>query len=162
MRMSSGLANQERTFIIIKPDAINRGLVGDIIKRFEQKGFKLVAMKMVQAPDDLLKQHYADLATKPFFPGLISYMNSGPVVPMVWEGLNVINTGRIMLGETDPNASRPGTIRGDFGIHVARNICHGSDGPESAAKEIALWFKDEELVHWDPVSTPWIYERLES
>merc|ERR1712048_520700 len=157
----SGLGNRERTFIMLKPDAVQRGLVGDIIKRFEQKGFKLVTMKMMHASEDLLKQHYADLSSKGFFPGLIKYMNSGPVVPMVWEGLNVVKTGRVMLGETNPAASLPGTIRGDYCIQVGRNICHGSDAPESAAKEIALWFKDEELVKWDPVGMSWVYEDFE-
>merc|ERR1712241_13731 len=151
-------ANNERTFIMLKPDAVHRGLVGDIIKRFEQKGFKLVAMKFMHADEELLKKHYADLSSKPFFPGLVKYMSSGPVVPMVWEGLNVVKTGRVMLGETNPADSAPGTIRGDFCIQVGRNICHGSDGVESAKKEIALWFKDEELVKWDPVSETWIYE----
>ena len=108
-----------------------------------------------------MKEHYADLSSKGFFPGLIKYMNSGPVVPMVWEGLNVVKTGRVMLGETNPAASLPGTIRGDFCIQVGRNICHGSDAPESAAKEIALWFKDEELVKWDPVAMNWVYEDFE-
>merc|ERR1712214_91827 len=145
----SGLGNRERTFIMIKPDGVHRGLIGDIIKRFEQKGFKLVAMKMMHASEDLLKQHYADLSSKPFFPGLVKYMSSGPVVPMVWEGLNVVKTGRVMLGATNPADSAPGTIRGDFCIQVGRNICHGSDAVDSAAKEIALWFKPEELCSWD-------------
>merc|ERR1712077_180864 len=153
--------NRERTFIMLKPDAVQRGLVGEIIKRFEQKGFKLVAMKMMHASEELLKEHYADLSSKAFFPGLVKYMNSGPVVPMVWEGLNVVKTGRVMLGETNPAASAPGTIRGDFCIQVGRNICHGSDAVESAKKEIALWFKDEELVKWDPVSLSWVYEDFE-
>jgi len=154
-------ANRERTFIMLKPDAVHRGLIGDIIKRFEQKGFKLVAMKMMYASEDLLKQHYADLSSKPFFPGLVKYMSSGPVVPMVWEGLNVVKTGRVMLGATNPADSAPGTIRGDFCIQVGRNICHGSDAVESAAKEIALWFKDEELVKWDPNGMTWVYEDFE-
>ena len=105
-----------------------------------------------------LEEHYADLKKKPFFPGLVKYMASGPVVPMVWEGLNVVKTGRVMLGETNPRDSLPGTIRGDFAIHVGRNICHGSDAVESAKKEIALWFKDEELTKYDPVASEWIYE----
>merc|ERR1712142_232983 len=150
--------NRERTFIMLKPDAVQRGLVGEIIKRFEQKGFKLVAMKMMHASEELLKEHYADLSSKAFFPGLVKYMNSGPVVPMVWEGLNVVKTGRVMLGETNPAASAPGTIRGDFCIQVGRNICHGSDAVESAKKEIALWFKEEQLVSWDPVAMEWVYE----
>merc|ERR1711994_605303 len=104
-----------------------RGLVGKIIQRFEQKGFQLIAMKFMQASVEHLEKHYADLAKKPFFPGLVKYMASGPVVAMVWEGLNAVKTGRVMLGETNPANSLPGTIRGDFCIHVGRNICHGSD-----------------------------------
>ena len=153
--------NRERTFIMVKPDAVQRGLVGEIIKRFERKGFKLVAMKMMHASEELLKEHYGALSEKVFFPGIIKYMNSGPVVPMVWEGLNVVKTGRVMLGETNPAASAPGTIRGDFGIQVGRNICHGSDAVESANKEIAFWFKDEELVKWDPITLSWVYEDFE-
>ncbi|NXI19060.1 NDK kinase, partial [Irena cyanogastra] len=150
--------NGERTFIAIKPDGVQRGLVGEIIKRFEQKGFRLVAMKFVQASEDLLKQHYIDLKDRPFFPGLVKYMNSGPVVAMVWEGLNVVKTGRIMLGETNPADSKPGTIRGDFCIQVGRNIIHGSDSVESAQKEINLWFKPTELIDFKPCAHDWIYE----
>merc|ERR1712088_279234 len=150
--------NKERTFIMLKPDAVPRGLVGDLIKRFEQKGFKLVAMKFMQASEELLKEHYADLSSKGFFPGLVKYMASGPVVPMVWEGLNVVKTGRVMLGATNPADSAPGTIRGDYCIQVGRNICHGSDAVDSAAKEIALWFNEENLVNWDPVAEKWVYE----
>lgn len=105
-----------------------------------------------------MKQHYADLAARPFFPGLVKYMQMGPVVPMVWEGLNVVKTGRKMLGETNPADSAPGTIRGDLCIQVGRNIIHGSDSVESAKKEISLWFKPEELVSWNPASQPWVYE----
>merc|ERR1711973_661248 len=129
----------ERTFIMIKPDGVQRGLVGEIIKRFEQKGFQLVAMKFMQADEELLKQHYADLSSKPFFPGLIKYMGSGPVVPMVWQGTGVVKTGRVVLG---------------------RNICHGSDAVESAQKEIALWFKPEELTKYVPCGHPWVYEQI--
>ncbi|KAM9305982.1 nucleoside diphosphate kinase A [Gastrophryne carolinensis] len=151
-------ANQERTFIAVKPDGVQRGLVGEIIKRFEQKGFKLVALKFVQACPELLKQHYIDLKDRPFYKGLVSYMSSGPVVPMVWQGLNVVKTGRVMLGETNPADSKPGTIRGDFCIQVGRNIIHGSDSVESAKKEIALWFKDEELVDFQSCANSWVYE----
>merc|ERR1711973_535529 len=142
----------ERTFIMIKPDGVQRGLVGEIIKRFEQKGFQLVAMKFMQADEELLKQHYADLSSKPFFPGL-KYMGSGPVVPMVWQGAGVVKTGRVMLGETSPKDSKPGTIRGDYCIEVGRNICHGSDAVESAQKEISLWFKPEEPPNTCPADT---------
>merc|ERR1712007_98314 len=150
--------NAERTYLMIKPDGVQRGLVGDIIKRFEAKGFKLVAMKFVQPTEELLKQHYADLSERKFFPGLVKYMASGPVVCMVWEGLNMVKTGRVMLGETNPADSKPGTIRGDFCVQVGRNIMHGSDSVESAQKEIALWFKDEELVSWEPAAKSWVYE----
>merc|ERR1712083_187294 len=134
------------------------GIVGEIIKRFENKGFKLVAMKFMQASTELLENHYADLSKKPFFPGLVKYMASGPVVAMVWEGLNAVKTGRVMLGATNPADSAPGTIRGDLCVQVGRNICHGSDAVESANKEIALWFKPEELVDWEPAAMSWIYE----
>merc|ERR1712230_204730 len=112
----------------------------------------------MQASEDHLKNHYADLSKKPFFAGLVKYMASGPVVAMVWEGLNAVKTGRVMLGETNPADSKPGTIRGDFAVQVGRNICHGSDAVESAKKEIALWFKEEELVKWDPITLSWVYE----
>ncbi|KAG7211533.1 hypothetical protein KM043_010795 [Ampulex compressa] len=152
--------NKERTFIMIKPDGVQRGLVGKIVQRFEEKGFKLVGMKMLWASEDLLKQHYSDLSSRPFFPGLIKYMSSGPVVPMVWEGLNAVKTGRVMLGETNPKDSLPGTIRGDFCIQVGRNIIHGSDSVESANKEIKLWFgeKEKEVVDWASWAEKWIYE----
>ncbi|XP_043465230.1 nucleoside diphosphate kinase-like [Leptopilina heterotoma] len=153
--------NKERTFIMIKPDGVQRGLVGKIIQRFEEKGFKLVAMKMVWAKEDLLSKHYADLSSRPFFPGLIKYMSSGPVVPMVWEGLNAVKTGRVMLGETNPKDSAPGTIRGDFCIQVGRNIIHGSDSVESANKEIDLWFgskEKKETIDWASWAEKWIYE----
>ncbi|XP_014675636.1 PREDICTED: nucleoside diphosphate kinase A 2-like [Priapulus caudatus] len=148
----------ERTFIAIKPDGVHRGLIGDIMKRFEQKGFKLVAAKFMQASEDHLKVHYKDLSSKPFFTGLVKYMASGPVFAMVWEGLNVVKTGRNMLGATNPADSSAGTIRGDYCVQVGRNICHGSDSVESAKHEIALWFKPEELVRWKPAQQDWIYE----
>ncbi|MEJ1272201.1 NME/NM23 nucleoside diphosphate kinase 1 [Cricetulus griseus] len=152
------MANSERTFIAIKPDGVQRGLVGEIIKRFEQKGFRLVGLKFMQASEDLLKEHYIDLKDRPFFTGLVKYMHSGPVVAMVWEGLNVVKTGRVMLGETNPADSKPGTIRGDFCIQVGRNIIHGSDSVESAEKEIGLWFQPEELVDYKSCAQNWIYE----
>merc|ERR1712135_129839 len=148
----------ERTFIAIKPDGVQRGLVGKIISRFEAKGFKLVALKQMTASKEHLEKHYADLSSRSFFPGLVKYMASGPVVAMVWEGQNAVKTGRKMLGETNPADSAPGTIRGDFCIQVGRNICHGSDSVESANKEIKLWFTDEELNDWESCTHGWIYE----
>jgi len=138
----------ERTFIMIKPDGVARNLVAKIIQRFEQRGYKLVAMKFMQADEELLNQHYADLSKKPFFPSLVKHIASGPVVPMVWEGKDVVRQGRVLLGETDPLKSKPGSIRGDFSIDMGRNIIHGSDAVESAQKEINLWFKANELVEW--------------
>ncbi|XP_073492768.1 nucleoside diphosphate kinase 3 [Aquarana catesbeiana] len=148
----------ERTFLAIKPDGCQRRLVGEIIQRFEKKGFKLVAMKMMQASEALLKEHYFDLRDRPFYQRLVKYMGSGPVIAMVWQGLDVVKTARLMMGETNPADSLPGTIRGDFCIDVSRNVIHGSDSTESAQREIALWFKDDELVCWDHSAESWIYE----
>lgn len=149
---------RERTYIMIKPDGVQRGLIGKILQRFETKGFKLVAMKLCAPGKPIFEQHYADLASKPFFPGLVEYAASGPVCCMVWEGDNVVLTGRKMLGATKPFDSNPGTIRGDFCIDVGRNVIHGSDSVESANKEIDLWFKKEELVYWADHSKAWVYE----
>lgn len=149
---------RERTFLMIKPDGVQRGLVGTIIERFEKKGFKLVGLKFMWPSEELLQKHYSDLSSKPFFPGLVKYMSSGPVVPMVWEGLNAVKTGRQMLGATNPADSLPGTIRGDLCIEVGRNIIHGSDSVESAKKEIALWFGEKEVVGWTPAADNWVYE----
>jgi nucleoside-diphosphate kinase len=124
----------ERTYIMIKPDGVQRGLVGEIISRFEKRGFFLRALKLAQPTEDLLRKHYSDLTEKVFFPKLLKYMLSGPVVCMVWEGTGAVATGRVMLGETQPLKSAPGTIRGDFCIDVGRNICHGSDSVDSANK----------------------------
>jgi nucleoside-diphosphate kinase len=137
---------------------VQRGLVGNIVSRFETKGYKLVAMKTRQATSELLEAHYQDLVSKPFFPKLKAYMLSGPVVSMVWEGKQAVKTGRFMLGATNPLESAPGTIRGDFCIEVGRNICHGSDSVENAEKEIALWFGADELLDWESHSKDWIYE----
>ena len=151
----------ERTFIMLKPDAVQRGLMGEIIERFETRGFKLVAMKFMLASEDLLKTHYSDLSKKPFFPELIRYMSSGPVVPMVFEGLKAVKQGRTMLGATNPKDSAPGTIRGDLCVDVGRNIIHGSDSVESATKEIGLWFRPEEISSWRPAHVEWLYEEEE-
>ncbi|KAG8507869.1 Nucleoside diphosphate kinase B [Galemys pyrenaicus] len=139
------MANTERTFIAIKPDGVQRGLVGEIIKRFEQKGFRLVAMKFLQ-----VTRHPLTLAAELRFFLFLERL--------VWEGLNVVKTGRVMLGETNPADSKPGTIRGDFCIQVGRNIIHGSDSVKSAEKEISLWFKPEELVNYKSCAFDWIYE----
>ncbi|KAF8976589.1 nucleoside diphosphate kinase, partial [Haplosporangium bisporale] len=111
----------------VKPDGVERGLVGEIIKRFENKGFQLLGLQFLSPTQKILEKHYEDLSSKPFFPGLMKYMTSGPVVAMVWSGKGVVKSGRVLLGETNPLASLPGTIRGDFCIDVGRNLCHGSD-----------------------------------
>jgi nucleoside-diphosphate kinase len=145
------------TDIMIKPDGVQRGIVGEIIKRFEQKGYKLVAMKLTAPGKEHMEQHYIDLKDKKFFPGLITYMTSGPVVAMVWEGKGAVLEGRKMLGATMPSDSAPGTIRGDYALEVGRNICHGSDSVDSANAEIALWFP-EGTSEWESCAQPWIYE----
>ena len=142
---------------MIKPDGVQRGLIGQIVARFEAKGFKLQAAKLMTPTRAHLEAHYADLSTKKFFPSLIDYMCSGPVFCMVWEGEGAVATGRVMLGATKPADSAPRTIRGDLCINVGRNICHGSDAVESAEAEIALWFP-EGVNAWESVSAPWIYE----
>ncbi|OMJ84631.1 hypothetical protein SteCoe_14224 [Stentor coeruleus] len=149
---------RQRTFIMVKPDGVQRRLVGEVIKRFETKGFKLVALKQLHASDQLLRNHYAEHDGKPFFPKLLAYIGSGPVVAMVWEGANVVDVSRKLVGATRPSESAPGTIRGDFAIEVGRNIIHGSDSVESAQREIALWFRPEEVVEWNDHSNEWIYE----
>ena len=132
--------------------------MGNIVSRFETKGYKLVAMKTKQATAELLEKHYKDLVDKPFFPKLQSYMLSGPVVCMCWEGKEAVSTGRKMLGATNPLESAPGTIRGDYCIEVGRNICHGSDSVENAEKELELWFEPDELLDWESHSKDWLYE----
>lgn len=148
----------ERTFLAVKPDGVQRGLVGDIISRFETKGFTLVGLKFMKVSRELAEQHYGVHRERPFFAGLVEFITSGPVVAMVWEGDGVVASARKLIGATNPLTSDVGTIRGDYGVSIGRNIIHGSDAPETAQQEISLWFKDEELVSWQPTITPWIYE----
>ena len=148
----------ERTFLAIKPDGVQRGLVGEIIGRFEAKGFKLVGMKLMTASRELAEQHYGVHKERPFFAGLVDFITSGPLVAMVWEGDGVVASARKLIGATNPLNSEPGTIRGDLAVNVGRNIIHGSDAVETAQQEISLWFKDEELSDWTPSLTPWIVE----
>ena len=148
----------ERTFLAVKPDGVQRGLVGEIIHRYEAKGFTLVGLKLIMVSRDLAEQHYGEHKDKPFFPGLVDFITSGPVVAMVWQGKDVVTAARKMIGATNPLSSEPGTIRGDYGIDIGRNIIHGSDAPETAEREINLWFKPEELASWDATLATWIYE----
>jgi len=150
--------NQERTFLAVKPDGVQRGLVGDIIARFEKRGYKLVGLKMVWPTEEMAKEHYADLSKKPFYPGLCKFFSSGPIVCMCWEGKDIINQGRQMLGETQPLASKPGSIRGDYSIDLGRNICHGSDSPEAAAHELSMWFP-EGVNDYGKTVDAWVYEK---
>lgn len=136
---------------------MQRGIVGDIIARFEKRGYKLVGLKMVWPTKEMAESHYADLSKKPFFGGLVNFFSSGPIVCMCWEGKDIIKQGRQMLGETQPLASKPGSIRGDFSIDLGRNICHGSDSPEAAAHELAMWFP-EGVNDWSKTVDAWVYE----
>ncbi len=148
----------ERTFIMIKPDGVQRHLVGEIVHRFEAKGFTLVALKMMSVSRELAEKHYEVHKGKPFFSGLIDFITSAPVIAMVWEGESVVAAARNLIGATNPITADPGSIRGDFGVSIGRNLIHGSDAIETAQTEIALWFKAEELVNWMPVRQSWLYE----
>ncbi len=148
----------ERTFVMLKPDAVQRGLVGEIVNRFERRGLRIVGMKMVHVTAEFAHQHYAAHVGKGFFDGLIKYITSGPVVAMVLEGTNAIEVARATMGATNPAKAAPGTIRADYSLEMGRNLVHGSDGPESAAAEIGLWFKPEELWDYRRDVDAWIYE----
>ncbi|QKY69205.1 nucleoside-diphosphate kinase [Lentibacillus sp. CBA3610] len=147
----------EQTFLMVKPDGVQRNLTGEIVNRFERKGFKLVGAKLMQISDELAKTHYGEHQDKPFFGELVEFITSGPVLAMVWEGENVIATARDMMGKTNPLEAAPGTIRGDFGMTVGKNIIHGSDSPESAEKEINLFFSDHEVLAYTKQDSEWIY-----
>jgi nucleoside-diphosphate kinase len=148
----------ERTFLAVKPDGVQRGLIGNIIGRFEAKGYQLVGLKLIQVSRELAEKHYGEHKEKSFFPGLVDFITSGPVVAMVWEGKGVIAAARKINGATNPLNADIGSIRGDFGVDVGRNIIHGSDAPATAETEIALWFTADELCNWQPSMTSWIYE----
>ncbi|MDY7020782.1 MAG: nucleoside-diphosphate kinase [Cyanobacteriota bacterium] len=148
----------ERTFIAIKPDGVQRRLVGEVISRFEQKGFTLVGLKLVTVSKELAESHYDVHKDKPFFAGLVDFITSSPLVAMVWEGEGVVAAARKMIGATNPLNAEPGTIRGDFAVSIGRNLIHGSDAIETAQREISLWFKDEELSGWEPTMISWLVE----
>ncbi|XP_069726372.1 nucleoside diphosphate kinase, mitochondrial [Phaenicophaeus curvirostris] len=148
---------QEKTLVLVKPDAVQRRLVGNVIQRFEHRGFKLVAMKLLQADQGLLDKHYQQLRQKPFYPELLAYMTSGPLVAMVWEGYNVVKSTRAMVGDTNSAVAAAGTIRGDFSMHVSRNVVHASDSVETAQREIGFWFQRNELVAWESGDRDYTY-----
>lgn len=148
----------ERTLILVKPDGVQRGLIGEIVGRFERRGLKLIGMKFMQVSTELAEQHYAVHQGRPFYNSLIEYIISAPVVAMVWEGNDAIAAARATIGATNPVAANPGTIRGDLGMEVGRNLVHGSDSPENGQKEASLFFREEELVTWQRVTESWICE----
>ena len=148
----------ERTFVAIKPDGVQRGLIGEILGRFERKGFKLVALKQLTPSRELAEKHYGVHRERPFFAGLVDFITSGPVIAMVWEGDGVIASARTLIGATKPLEANPGTIRGDLAVNIGRNVIHGSDGFETATFEIALWFEPSEINEWVPSDQIWRVE----
>ena len=146
----------QRTLILLKPDCVQRRLVGTIVQRFEQKGLRLVALKLVQAGRELAEKHYAVHKGKPFYESLLQFLVSGPTVALVWEGREAVAVARTLMGATDGTKAAPATIRGDFALSVQNNLVHGSDSPENAALEVALWFRPDELVSYQPADAAWI------
>ena len=148
----------ERTFVMVKPDGVQRKLIGEVIRRFEAKGFTLVGLKLMKVSQALAEKHYDIHKERPFFKDLVDFITSGPVAAMVWQGEGAIASARTLIGATNPLSAAPGTIRGDFGVSIGRNLIHGSDASETAQREIGLWFTPEELVDWEPTLIPWLYE----
>jgi nucleoside-diphosphate kinase len=148
----------EKTLILVKPDGVQRGLAGEIIGCFERRGLKLVGLKFLQMSQELAENHYAVHKERPFYNSLVEYITSGPVVAMVWAGNDAVAAARATMGATNPVQAAPGTIRGDFGLEIGRNLVHGSDSPENAVKEVNLFFDTAELVNWSRSSESWISE----
>jgi nucleoside-diphosphate kinase len=154
------MSDAERTFVMVKPDGVQRGLIGEIVSRFEERGLKLVGAKFMRISEELAHEHYGEHEGKPFFDGLVEFITSGPVMAMVWEGQDATRQVREMMGETDPAESDPGTIRGDFGLDLGRNVIHGSDHADEGAneREIDLFFDEDELVDYERADETWLYE----
>lgn len=152
------MSDVERSLVLAKPDALQRGLAGEIVRRLEQRGLKLVGLKFMQIDEPLARRHYAEHEGKPFFEGLVAYITSGPVVAAVFEGVDAISAIRLAIGVTNPAEAAPGSIRGDYAMERGRNLVHASDGAESAAREVALFFDEAELVAWNRDSDAWIRE----
>lgn len=148
----------EKTLVLLKPDAVQRALIGTIISRIESKGLKIAGMKLIHVKSELARKHYSEHVDKPFYAGLEEFITSSPLVAMVVQGESAISVVRELMGPTDPKSAAPGTIRGDYGMSIGLNLVHGSDKPESAIKEISLFFNDEEIVEYDRASEPWITE----
>ena len=148
----------EQTLVLVKPDGVQRGLIGEIVGRLEKRGLKLVALKLMQVDEGLAHRHYGEHVDRPFFPGLVSFITSGPVVAMAWEANNAVEIVRSTMGPTNPAAAGPGTIRGDFGVDIGRNLIHGSDSTESAGRELALFFQPGEILSYNRSNDGWIVE----
>ena len=148
----------QKTLVLLKPDAVQRGLIGELVSRLERKGLKLVGMKLVRMNDALARQHYAEHVDKPFFKGLAEFITSGPLVAMAIEGEDAICMVRTLMGETNPANAAPGTVRGDYAVSIGLNLVHGSDSLESAQRELALFFKEDEILEYDRATDPWIIE----
>ncbi len=148
----------ERTLVLVKPDGVQRGLIGEVISRLERRGLKLVAAKFIQVSQELAETHYAIHKGKPFYEGLVRYITCAPVMAMVWEGPAAVAAVRQTMGATRPTEAAPGTLRHDFALSISRNLTHASDSPENGEKEVALWFKAEELTGWERSVDPWIVE----
>ena len=148
----------EQTLVLVKPDGVQRGLVGEVITRLERRGLQLVGMKLMQVSDDLARRHYGEHVDRPFFAGLVGFITSSPIVAMVWEANNAVEIVRNTMGQTNPVNSAAGTIRGDLGIDIGRNLVHGSDSPESAAREVSLFFQPEEILTYHRAVQPWLVE----
>ena len=152
------MSSMQRTLVIIKPDGVQRGLIGNIVTRLERRGLKIVAMKLIQMDELLARKHYAIHESKPFFEPLVKYITSAPVVAMVIEGRKAIEIVRKTLGATNPGNAEPGTVRADYAVEIGRNLVHGSDGPDTAKTEVALFFDESEIHSWKRDTDPWIFE----
>ena len=148
----------EQTLVLVKPDGVQRGLVGEVISRLERRGLKLAALKLIQVDEALAHRHYGEHVDRPFFAGLVQFITSAPVAAMVWQANNAVEVVRNTMGSTSPAAAPPGTIRGDLGLDIGRNLVHGSDSVESAQREVALFFKPEEILDYARSTDPWIIE----
>ena len=149
----------ERSLVLVKPDGVQRGLIGEVVSRLERRGLRLVAARFMSVSKELAEKHYAVHKGKPFYEGLINYIVSAPVMAMVWEGPNAVAAIRQTMGSTRPTEAAPGTLRHDFALEVGRNLTHASDSPENGAQEVALWFKEGELVTWERATDKWIFEK---
>ena len=148
----------ERTLVLVKPDAVQRGLIGEVIARLERRGLRLAAAKFMQIPQALAEEHYGIHKGKPFYDSLVRYITSAPVMAMVWEGPNAVAAVRQTMGATRPTEAAPGSLRHDFGLEIGRNLTHASDSVENGEKETALWFSEDELVSWTRAVDPWVFE----